>query len=91
LARNLAWWKRVRDKGERVNVRDRDIVAAIRGASSVMRLDPPWWPCRVFCRRNAALWQEAMSAGHRLADREAKQVGQTPLIATLERLAREAR
>ena len=86
LARNLAWWKRVREKGERFGVRDEDIAAAIRGLSRIVRVHPPWWPCRMFKRANAALWLEAMSAGRKLERREP-----TQLREIFRALAREER
>ena len=86
LARNLSWWKRVREKGERFGVRDEDIAAAIRGLSRIVRVHPPWWPCRMFKRANAALWLEAMSAGRKLEAR-----GPRPIGAILRELEREAR
>src|SRR3990167_4877788 len=75
LTRNLAWWKRLRERGHARGIGDSDITAAIQGLPKLMRVEPPWWPCRVFCRRNQALWLEAMSAGRKLEDREPKQIG----------------
>ena len=90
LAANMRWAKRLLERGRTHGVDFGDLRAAIRGLPRVYRVRLPWEPCQLFCRKNAALWQEAMSAGRKLEEREAKRVGQTPLIAELNRLAREA-
>ena len=90
LARNMKWAKRVFEKGTSRGIGFNDLRAAIRGLPRCYRVQLPWDPMRVFCRKNHALWLEAMSAGRKLEEREARQIGTAPLIAALERLAREA-
>lgn len=91
LDKAMAWAKRLLTKGASRGIGEKELTFAITGLPMVMRINKPWAPYMLFNRKNQGLWLEAMSAGQKAEEKHLRLVGQTPLIETLTRLAREAR
>jgi len=53
----------MRKAGESRGIGDREIEAAIKGLPYVMRVEKPWPPYKLFCKKNASLWVESLSVG----------------------------
>jgi hypothetical protein len=72
LARNLAWWRRLRENG----TTDTDIRDAVLGLRKVVRVNRPWWPCRMLGKKtNEPLWLEAIGAARKVQRNEPTALG----------------